>query len=29
MYAFEVTRRLSHVLLWGSLLAAVIVIFTG
>lgn len=29
MYALEVTRRLSHVLLWGSLLAALIVIITG
>lgn len=29
MYAVEFTRRLSHMILWGSLLAALIVIVTG
>lgn len=29
MYALEFTRRLSHMLLWGTLLAAMVVIVTG
>lgn len=29
MYALEFTRRLSQTILWGSLLAAMIVIVTG
>lgn len=29
MYALEFSRRLSQIILWGSLLAALVVIVTG